>query len=150
MVRIELTKANERFDDLEKRLDGADSSLHSLYEAILPWREACGNDVYPESYSVFTGDDSSFSSWKEIENMLPVISVMERKEGCIVIQGEGRILNHLIMLRIAVINGADLEITADSEISMDDKTLSNMEYIFSLHGISYCCRKSRVTLKHNG
>lgn len=146
MIRYELTKFDASFDSLKSRLENRDNSLASLYEALLPWTKACREEDYPESYKIFE-KEGNYSSWKELEERLPKITLIENSDNRVVLEEDNSLINHLFILRLTLINGANLSVTVDGRLvpNSDEETL---EYVFGLYSIRYSFSETKLTLEH--
>lgn len=146
MIRYELTKFDASFDSLKSRLENRDNSLASLYEALLPWTKACREEDYPESYKIFV-EEGNYSSWHELEESLQKITLIENSDNRVVLEEDNSLIKHLFMLRLTLINGANLSVTVDGKLvpNSDEETL---EYVFGLYNIRYSFSETKLTLEH--
>ena len=150
MFRIELKKSNDAFDLMTKRLESSDTSLSSLYDSLLPWNETCSEEAFPPLYSRFVDEDRICSSWKEIEESLPSLKVLERNSDSLVLEtSDERILNNLLCLHLVSANGADLKVTISvQKFSFTNLDEENLKYIFGLHGLKFSITEHEKSITH--
>ena len=148
MIKFELVKVNESFDSLKFRLKDRDNSLASLYEALLPWKESCREEDYPELYRRFVEEGEDFNSWKEIEERLPQLTLIENSDNKIVLAGDDALSNHLFMLRLAIINGSNLTLTSDGKLVEVNTNPDTLAYVYKFYNINYSFSENKMTLEH--
>ena len=76
MDKIIMTRKDSTFTDLIRKLENLTGNyrLADLYEAFAPWKESCVKE-YPELYTCFAKENSSYSSWEDAEYALPLVSL---------------------------------------------------------------------------
>ena len=139
MKKIIMSKVNAAFDDCFCKVNNLtkESSLADKYEAILPWKEACDENISP-CYECFTEENDHYKNWKEIEAFLPNITFTKWCNKEIEFSFDNDFVNLMVFAFIVEINGADITYCSDNPIEYcSGYTNESLEIAFELRGLNY-------------
>ena len=139
MDKIIMRKKDSTFSDLVKKLKTLTGNyrLSDLYETLAPWKEACEKE-YPELYTCFAKENSSYTSWADAERTLPIVSLSSLSEDMVELTFEERFFNFHFFRFLAYFNGADLEIRTDKEIVLESCfSDESLKTAFRITGFDY-------------
>ena len=98
------------------------------------------------TFSFTVGED--FNSWKEIEERLPQLTLIENSDNKVVLAGDDALSNHLFMLRLAIINGSNLTLTSDGKLVEVNTNPDTLAYVYKFYNINYSFSENKMTLEH--
>ena len=151
MDKIIMTRKDSTFTDLVRKLENLTGNyrLADLYEAFAPWKESCVKE-YPELYTCFAKENSSYSSWEDAEYALPLVSLSALSDGRVEMTFDHRLFNFHFFRFLASFNGADLEIRTEKEIVLESCfSDESLKTAFRITGFEYTHPDAHtITIRH--
>lgn len=151
MDKIIMHRYNDAFSLLLDELDklGKEYKLSELYEVLLPWDFAC-EEVFPPLNLLFikTGGYTEYKSWKEMEGVLPFLSVLSIEEDRVELQISEKLMHDFVLLLLAEYCGADIEMISDEEMVPINPFLGIIDPIWEQDGYRCETKGKIVTLAH--
>ncbi|MCI7605812.1 MAG: hypothetical protein MSS69_03540 [Spirochaetales bacterium] len=125
MDKIILTRYDDTFslflDKLRKL--GDDYKLSELYEVLFPWEKCCADEnVFPLNFLFMSLENfNEYSSWSEMENILPPLSVTTISKDRVVLSSSEIHSTFQVLHLLAENSGGDITLIPETILKRQPK-----------------------------